>query len=195
MQEEKVIQPQEELENLDTEKTQEIDTDKDVQVEEKDNIEAKIETLSAENEQLKTELMDAKEQNLRLQADFTNFRKRKEKETTETIAFANEGLIKQLLPILDDFERTLSVIEKTDNLAAVKEGIAMVAKNITHILGKIGVSPIEAKGLPFDSQFHEAITSFPVEEEDEKGLVFDEIEKGYKLKDKVIRFSKVVVTE
>lgn len=192
MQEETVIQSQEEQEILDAQGTE---TETTAQVEETDNIEAQMQALNAENERLQAELLDAKEQNLRFQADFTNFRRRKDKETAETIAFANEGLIKQILPILDDFERTLSAIEKTDNLAAIKEGIGMVAKNITHILGKIGVAAIEAKGQPFDSQLHEAITSLAVEDESQKGLVFDEVEKGYRLKDKVIRFSKVVVTE
>lgn len=192
MQEETVIQSQEEQENLEA---QGGETEDNAQVEEKDNIEAEFNALTAENDRLKSELLDAKEQNLRLQADFTNFRKRKDKETADTIAYANEGLIKQILPILDDFERTLSAIDSSDNLAAIKGGIDIVAKNITHILSKIGVSAIEAKGQPFDSQFHEAITSLPVEHEHEKGLVFDEVEKGYKLKEKVIRFSKVVVTE
>lgn len=154
-----------------------------------------INTILQENQQLKVQLEEAKEQALRLQADFVNFRKRKDKEMTETIAYANEGLIKQLLPILDDFDRTLAVIEKTDNLAAIKEGIGMVAKNLMHIFNKIGVEPINAKGTPFDSELHEAITSVSVEEEAQKGLVFDEVEKGYKLKEKVIRFSKVVVGE
>ncbi len=194
MQEETVIQTQEEPEILDN---QGLDTEVEAPLEENDNIDlaATFADLQAENERLTAELLDAKEQNLRFQADFTNFRRRKDKETAETISFANEGLIKQILPILDDFERTLSAIEKTDNLTAIKDGIGMVAKNMSHILGKIGVSVIEAKGQTFDSQLHEAITSIPVEDEAQKGLVFDEMEKGYKLKEKVIRFSKVVVTE
>ncbi|MFN0203774.1 MAG: nucleotide exchange factor GrpE [Bacteroidia bacterium] len=151
--------------------------------------------LKAELAKTQAELAEAKDQNLRFQADFINFRKRKEKEMAETIAFANEGLIKTMLPILDDFARTLVAIEKTDNLTAIKEGIALVAKNMQHIFNKAGVEPIEAIGQPFHPDFHEAITSISVEEEEKKGLVFDEIEKGFKLKEKVIRFSKVVVAE
>lgn len=133
--------------------------------------------------------------NLRLQADFVNFRKRKEKEVTDSKRFANQDLLTKLLPILDNFDRTLDAIEKTDNLTAVKEGITLVDTNLRKTLAKIGLEPIETKGKPFDSEIHEAITSIPVEDEAQKGNIVDEVEKGYKLKDRVIRFSKVIVGE
>ena len=136
-----------------------------------------------------------KDKALRLQADFDNFRKRKSKEMADNIRFANQDLLKNLLPILDNFGRTLEAIEKTDNLAAVKEGIAMVDSNMQRQLTKIGLEPIEAKGKEFDSEYHEAISSVPIDDEEMKGKVIDEIEKGYKFKDRVIRFSKVIVGE
>ena len=140
-------------------------------------------------------LSEEQDINMRLQADFVNFRKRKEKETRDTVRFANEDLLVTLLPILDNFDRTLSAIEKTDNLTAVKDGINLVSNSMIKQLKKIGLEPIESKGKAFDLNLHEAITSIPVEEEEKKGTVIDVVEKGYKLKDKVIRFSKVVIGE
>lgn len=151
---------------------------------------------------LQLKLRDAREameeqnaQVLRLQADFVNFRKRKEKESVDTIRFANQDLLRQLLPVLDNFERTLDAIEKTDNLTAIKEGIALVGNSMQKTLQKIGLEPIESTGKEFDSEIHEAVTSVPAPDESQQGKVIDTIEKGYKLKDRVIRFSKVVVGE
>ncbi|MEO0582349.1 MAG: nucleotide exchange factor GrpE [Bacteroidota bacterium] len=140
-------------------------------------------------------LSEEQDINMRLQADFVNFRKRKEKETRDTVRFANEDLLVTLLPILDNFDRTLSAIEKTDNLTAVKEGITLVSNSMKKQLGKIGLEILETKGKPFDSAIHEAIATIPAPAEDQQGIIIDEIEKGYKLKDKVIRFAKVVVGE
>ncbi|MEL6695571.1 MAG: nucleotide exchange factor GrpE [Bacteroidota bacterium] len=140
-------------------------------------------------------LSEEQDINMRLQADFVNFRKRKEKETRDTVRFANEDLLITLLPILDNFDRTLSAIEKTDNLTAIKEGITLVSNSMKKQLGKIGLEILETKGKPFDSAIHEAIATVPAPAEDQQGIIIDEIERGYKLKDKVIRFAKVVVGE
>jgi molecular chaperone GrpE len=136
-----------------------------------------------------------KDQLIRAQADYSNLKKRKDREVAEGIRFAKEDLVKTLLPMLDDFDRTLQAIEKTDKLSAIKEGITLVSNNIRSIFGRIGIQPIEAVGQAFDSELHEAITSIPVEEEEKKGRVMDEVEKGYRLHDRVVRFSKVVVGE
>ena len=154
-----------------------------------------IARMQVELRDAKAKADEAQAQAMRLQADFVNFRKRQEKEATQTIRFANEDLLTKLLPILDNFDRTLDTIEKTDNLTAVKDGISMVAKSMRKQLNKVGLEPIESKGKTFDSEIHEAITTIPVEEEAQKGIVIDEVEKGYKLKDRVIRYSKVVVGE
>ena len=151
--------------------------------------------LRLELRETKKEMEEQKSQNMRLQADFINFRKRKEKEVADMARFANEDLLKELLPVLDNFDRTLDAIEKTDNLSAVKEGISLVSSNMRRQLKKIGLEPIDSKGKAFDVNLHDAITSIPVEDEKQKGVVIDEVEKGYKLKEKVIRFSKVVVGE
>lgn len=141
------------------------------------------------------EKAELKDQLVRLQAEFINFRKRRDKEASDSIRFANEDLLKKLLPILDNFDRTLDSIEKTDNLAAIKEGITLVDKSLRQQFGKIGLEAIESIGTEFDADLHEAVVSIPTEEEDKKGKVVDVVEKGYKLKDKVIRFSKVIVGE
>ena len=154
-----------------------------------------IANLQVKLRNAKTEVDAHKDKSLRLQADFDNFRKRKSKEMADNIRFANQDLLKNLLPVLDNFGRTLDAIEKTDNMAAVKEGIAMVDSNMQRQLTKIGLEPIEAKGKEFDSEYHEAISSVPIDDEEMKGKVIDEIEKGYKFKDRVIRFSKVIVGE
>ncbi|MEZ4829497.1 MAG: nucleotide exchange factor GrpE [Bacteroidia bacterium] len=136
-----------------------------------------------------------KDKVLRLQADFDNFRKRKAKEQADTVRFANQDLLLSLLPVLDNFSRTLDAIDKTDNLAAVKEGIGLVDNSMRQQLTKIGLEPIDCVGKHFDSELHEAISSIPTDDESKKGLIIDEVEKGYKYREKVIRFSKVIVGE
>jgi len=140
-------------------------------------------------------LIAKEDQVLRLNADFVNFRNRQKKELGETVRFANQDLLVKLLPVLDDFDRTLSAIEKTDNLSAVKDGINLVNNSMRKRFAKAGLEPIVSIGKEFDTELHEAITTIPAADDSQKGKVVDEVEKGYKLKDKVIRFSKVVVGE
>ncbi len=154
-----------------------------------------IAKLQVELRQAREEAQQAQAHAVRLQADFQNYRRRQEKELTNTVRFANEDLIKQLLPILDNFDRTLDAMEKTDNLSAIKEGIAMVDKSMKKQLNKMGVEPIHARGKEFDSELHEAITTVSVEDEAQKGKVLDVVERGYKLKDRVLHYAKVVIGE
>lgn len=144
---------------------------------------------------LRKQLALSQDQLLRSQAEFQNFRKRKEKELSESIRFANGDLLLMLLPILDNFARTLDAIEKTDNLAAIKEGITLVDQSMKKQFEKVGLRPIESIGKEFDIDLHEAISSIPIDDEAKKGKVIDEVEKGYRLKDKVLRFSKVIIGE
>lgn len=166
----------------------------DATTEATDALEA-IARLQVELRDTRRALEEQQQLYLRLQADFQNFRKRKEREMGDTVRFANQELIRDLLPVLDNFDRTLDAIAKTDNLAAIKDGVAMVAQSMKRQLEKIGVEPIATKGQPFDSTLHEAITTVSVPDDAQKGLVIDEVEKGYRLKDRVIRFSKVIVGE
>lgn len=159
------------------------------------NSESAVDLIAKRLAETQKALEESQNQYMRLAADFDNFRKRKDREMADVIRFANEDLIKQILPVLDNFDRTLDVIEKTDNLTAVKEGIAMVSANFRKQLQKVGLEPLEAVGKPFDANLFEAITSVPAPGPEQVDKVIEEVEKGYKLKDKVIRFSKVIVGE
>lgn len=157
---------------------------------------AQVIALQEQIVSLEQALAETKDQLLRLAADFENYKKRSLKEKADVITYANEELIKSLLPVLDDFERTLKVLERTENLqdlTAIRQGIEMVAKNLFTQLQKRGVEPIEALHQPFNSELHEAIGSLPAQEENQKNTVIDVIEKGYKFNGKVIRYSKVII--
>ncbi|MFK7922921.1 MAG: nucleotide exchange factor GrpE [Bacteroidia bacterium] len=154
-----------------------------------------IASLQQQLKDAQSTLIAKEDQVLRLNADFVNFRNRQKKELGETVRFANQDLLVKLLPVLDDFDRTLKAIEKTDNLSAIKDGISLVNNSMRKRFAKVGLEPIESIGKEFSTELHEAITTIPAPDEAQVGKVVDEVEKGYKLKDKVIRFSKVVVGE
>ncbi|MEP3390313.1 MAG: nucleotide exchange factor GrpE [Reichenbachiella sp.] len=148
--------------------------------------------LSAE-EKLQAEVAESKDKYLRLYSEFENFRRRTSKEKLELINSANENLIKDLLPVLDDFERADQSMTEEADIKSVKEGLDLIYNKFKGILEQKGVKKIEAdKGSEFDVEYHEAITQIPAPEEELKGKVVDVIEKGYQLNDKVIRFAKVV---
>ncbi|SMD35197.1 molecular chaperone GrpE [Reichenbachiella faecimaris] len=150
------------------------------------------EELSAE-EKLQAEVAESKDKYLRLYSEFENFRRRTSKEKLELINSASEGLIKALLPVLDDFERADQSMTEDADVKSVKEGVDLIYNKFKGILEQKGVKKIEAdKGSEFDVEYHEAITQIPAPEEGLKGKVVDVIEKGYQLNDKVIRFAKVV---
>lgn len=141
---------------------------------------------------LEHELAETKDKYIRLYSEFDNFRKRTAKEKMDTIINATEGLIKDLLPVVDDFERAQKSMEKSEDITALKEGIDLVSNKLNKILINKGLKPMETKGEAFDVELHECITQFAAGDE-MVGKVFDEVEKGYFLNDKVIRYAKVVV--
>ena len=130
---------------------------------------------------------------IRLYAEFENFRRRSNKERLDVISSANAGLLKDLLPVLDDLERAMINNDQVTDVEIVKEGFALIQNKFKSILDSKGLKEMNAKGEPFDSELHEAIANIPVSEDNQKGKVIDDIEKGYYLNDKVIRFAKVVV--
>ena len=132
---------------------------------------------------------------LRLMADFDNFRKRTLREKADLLKNGGEGALKNLLPVIDDFERALSALESSDDINAVKEGVELIYNKFKGYLEANGVKEIPATGEDFDTEIHEAITTFPAPTPEQKGKVIDCMTKGYKLNDKVIRFAKVVVGE
>lgn len=153
---------------------------------------AKLTDLSAEDK-LKNELAQANDKYLRLYAEFDNFRRRTQKERAEARETEGKDLIIALLPVLDDFERAQRSMEKAVDVAPVKEGVALIQNKLKNILAQKGLKEMESIGSPFDADLQEAITNIPAPSDDLKGKVIDEMEKGYTLKDRVIRFAKVIV--
>ncbi len=140
------------------------------------------------------DLAAANDKYLRLYSEFENFRKRATKEKFSLIEAAGEGVLKKLLPIADDFERALAALQSTDATApATQEGIRLIYEKLTHLLQQEGVQPMPLeKGTAFDAELHEAVTQIPVEDKEMQGKVLEVLEKGYLLKEKVLRFAKVV---
>ncbi len=145
---------------------------------------------------------DLAEQNLQLQnkyllllAEFDNFRKRTNREKADLLKYSGEEVMTALLPILDDFQRSLNVMDNSDNLSSIREGIKLVSDNLSRFLEKSGLKPMESMGKEFDTTYHEALQTVPVQDESQKGKVIEVVEKGYLYKDKVIRFARVIVGE
>lgn len=141
------------------------------------------------------EAANEKDKYLRLMAEFDNFRRRTRKEMEDARIRTEADIFTALLPMLDDYLRTLAAMEKTDNLTSIKDGIRLVGDNMMRVMRNRGLQPIETVGADFDVELHEAIHSVPVEDEAKKGKVIEEVEKGYTLNDKVIRYAKVIVGE
>ena len=144
-------------------------------------------------EELQAQYNELNDKYLRLYSDFENFRKRITKERIELIKNGGEDVFKLMLPIIDDFERAQANMETAQDVPSIKEGVELIYHKLVKELGNKGLKPMESKGEVFDSEIHEAITQIPAPSDDMKGKVVDELEKGYFLNDKVIRFAKVVV--
>jgi molecular chaperone GrpE len=143
-------------------------------------------------EEEKNKYAELNDKFLRLFSEFDNFRKRTAKEKLDLTATAAENVIKDILPVLDDFERALQNMEKNGNEADL-QGVTLIFNKLKDTLKKKGLEEIEAMGAEFNTDEHEALTMIPAPEEDKKGKVLDVIQKGYKLNGKVIRFARVVV--
>lgn len=153
--------------------------------------ESKTEEVDAET-QLKEELEKEKDKFLRLFAEFENYKKRTSKERIELFKTASQDVIQSMLPVLDDFDRGMKEIEKSEDKDLIK-GVELIHNKLKETLKSKGLSEVEvAAGDAFNADDHEAITQIPAPSEDLKGKIVDVIEKGYKLGDKVIRFPKVV---
>lgn len=138
-------------------------------------------------------LQDEKDKYLRLYSEFDNFRKRTAKDRIEWMQTASKDLIISLLPVVDDFERAIKAMENTEANVQTREGIDLIYQKLMGVLQKSGLQAVQSVGEVFDVEKHEAITQFAAPTEDMKGKVIDEVEKGYMLHDKMIRFAKVVV--
>jgi len=144
-------------------------------------------------EEAEKKAADVKADYLRLMAEFDTFRRRTAEEKLALVSSASADTIKGLLPILDDCEIALASLEKSTDSEAAKEGTQMIFGKLTAYLKGKGLERIEAKGADFDTELHEAVTTFPAPSEDLKGKVIDVVQTGYTLGDKVLRYAKVVV--
>ena len=147
----------------------------------------------SELEKLQQEAGEWKDKYIRLVAEFDNFRKRSAKERIELIQTAGKDVIASLLDVLDDCERAQKQIETSDDVAANKEGVLLVFNKLRSILQSRGLKAMESVDKEFNPDLHEAITEVPAPSGKLKGKVIDEVQKGYYLNDKIIRFAKVVV--
>jgi len=154
---------------------------------------SKIEELQKKNAELEEKVAKDRDDYIRLMAEFDNYRRRTSQEKLELVSMASTDTIKGLLPILDDCERALKVLLESDDSDAAKEGTELIFSKLMSYLKSKGLAVIEAIGQPFDTDLHEAVAQFPVQEEEQKGKVFDVVQTGYTLNGKVIRFAKVVV--
>jgi molecular chaperone GrpE len=147
----------------------------------------------SETEKLRGEVQELKEKYLRLVAEFDNFRKRNAKERIELIQTASKDVLSSLLEVLDDTDRAEKQIESTNDVGAIREGIRLVFGKLRNTLTSKGLKAMQVIGTEFNADQHEAITEIPAPKDELKGKILDELEKGYYLNDKIIRFPKVVV--
>ncbi len=153
----------------------------------------RIEELEKKVSELEAKAAKDKDDYIRLMAEFDNYRRRTSQEKLELVSMASTETIKGMLPVLDDCERALAVLKDSDDSDAAKEGTELIYHKLMAYLQSKGLAVIEAKDQTFDTDLHEAVAQFPVQEEDKKGKVFDVVQTGYTLNGKVIRFAKVVV--
>jgi molecular chaperone GrpE len=177
--------------------------DKDINVEENEFVQNEDQNSTEDTKESNTEapkeltaeekLAELNDRFLRLYAEFDNYRKRTNKEKVDIITNANAGILADLLPVMDDFDRAILNNQNADDVAIVKEGFQLIFNKFKGILEAKGLKQMQAKGTAFDSELHEAIANIPAPSKKEVGKVIDDVEKGYYLNDKVIRFAKVVV--
>ena len=153
----------------------------------------KIEELEKKVAELEGKIAKDKDDYIRLMAEFDNFRRRTSQEKIELISMASTDTIKGMLPVLDDCERALAVLKDSNDSDAAKEGTELIYHKLMAYLQGKGLAVIEARNQVFDTDLHEAVAQFPVQDEEMKGKVFDVVQTGYTLNGKVIRFAKVVV--
>lgn len=188
----------------DMEQAKQVQSDEKVgqQPVEADDAGQKIEAESREkeNEDMAKQIADLEQKcaeladkNLRMMAEFNNYRQRTNKEKLDLMKTAGERIFVEMLPLVDDFERAKTAMAQTDDVDAVRQGINLIYDKFLSFLKKHEVEPIETEGADFDTEFHEAITTIPAPAPEQKGKVIDCIQRGYKLADKVIRYAKVVV--
>lgn len=200
MEENKTTQPQAEEQ---VQSGQQAQTEKNEQKEQTEQAEQAQPEAATEPQQeqpqedvaaLRARIVELEDKNLRMMAEFDNYRRRTNKEKLDLMQTAGEKIFTEMLSLIDDFERANSAMQKTEDVKSLREGLNLIYQKFITFLGKHDVHAIETKDADFNTDEHEAITTFAAGE-DKKGKVVDCTQKGYKLGDKVIRFAKVVVGE
>ena len=158
-----------------------------------EELEAALKAAQEEAEKMRGEVSDARDQYLRLQAEWDNYRRRTAKERLELIDNAGRDILTGFLPVLDDCQRALNVLRESAEAQAAVEGTELIYNKLMNYLKSRGVERIEARGAAFDTDFHEAVAQFPVEDPAKKNTVIDVTQEGYTLNGAVIRYAKVVV--
>jgi molecular chaperone GrpE len=162
--------------------------------EEKKEREKEIEELKKKVEEKEKELREHHDRLLRVAADFDNYKKRAAREKEEWVKFANEDLIKSILPFVDNLERAVNHSEKTEDIQSLVDGIKLTLQQLLQTLNKFGVSPIESLGKPFDPAMHEAMLVVETDQH-EANQVVEEFQKGYLLNDRLLRPATVSVSK
>ena len=156
---------------------------------------AEADKVADEQADLQKKYNELNDSHLRLMAEFDNYRKRTMREKADLIKSGGEGALKNLLPIIDDFERALQNVRTAEDVDAVKEGIDLIFGKFMSYLAQQGVKPIEAVGKPFTTEEFEAVAMIPAPDPEMKGKILDCVQTGYTLYEKVLRHAKVVVGE
>lgn len=152
-----------------------------------------VDSAAVSENDTEKKLAELNDKYLRLYSDFDNFRKRTLKEKADLISSASSDVIKDLLVILDDFERAVSNNEKVEDVNVLRESFKLIHHKLVLALQNKGLESVESKGEVFDADKHEAITNVPVADESQKGKVIEVVERGYNLRGKIVRFAKVIV--
>jgi molecular chaperone GrpE len=151
--------------------------------------------VESNEEILQKKVDELNDKYLRLYSEFDNFKRRTAKERIELFSTAGKDILTDLLPVLDDMDRAIKGNQTLDDVNEVKKGMELIHNKFFNILEQKGLKPFKSIGEAFDPEIHDALTKIPAPKKKDKGKVIDEIEKGYKLNEKVIRFAKVVVGE
>ena len=177
--------------NVDNEETTNLQEEENNMTEENET----SDNVSDELTRLQKKYEELNDTHLRLRAEFDNYRKRTMREKADLIKSGGENALKNLLPIIDDFERALQNVQTAEDIEALKEGINLIHGKFINYLTQQGVKPIEAIGKPFNTEEFEAIATIPAPDPNMKGKILDCVQTGYTLFDKVLRHAKVVVGE
>lgn len=174
--------------------TDESSADADTMAGDKNAVKAETAQDQVPEHDFAAEVAEWQDKYLRLQAEFDNYRKRTLREKMELVERGGADVIKAMLPVADDMDRAVEAMAGSDDIEALRAGVGLIAQKFHEVLRSCGVSEIEAKGLELDTDHHEAVARFQAGEE-QRGKIVDVVQKGYRLRDKVLRFAKVVVGE